>query len=538
MNLGDLLTPWFVLALVILPLVWIERWIHSHLYGVGWLLTNNDKSATALYYVLLSPGVFVHEFVQYIVAGALNVKIKRVIAWPEAQKDGTLRLDFVRIQKANRAQIAVLGAVPLIAGLALVWLISSQLLNLDQVVEAIPSGDLNRIGSALQEAASAPDFLLWVYFIFAISNAMFPTTTERQAWPLIFGLFAVVIVFLIIIGVGDVLAETFTGPVAHGVERITIAFGTVLVAEIPGILLIGFLEEVLEKTTGRKFQYGRARPGRSARSTREPGSSLPLPPGAAFPSIYNLNLPIPTPAEVKAAPPRARRPAAISERAPGLAERPAFGSADTDSAISPEREARPAERAGTPLGSVPRPSASPTSPPAGAFARRNAPADEDDENVPAARPETPFARRGPLADKETSAEREERPGFRRPESAPGQPESPLLRRSTSADDEPPADRYARAQPASPFRSSPLRDDDDEAEPSFGGPRRPSSFGERSSGDRALGDRPFASRPSPFADDDEDEGADDEDVTYEDFDDADSASDEDEYGDLGGDVDDE
>ncbi len=535
MNFGDLLTPWFVLAVVILPLVWIEKWIHSHLYGVGWLLTHNEKSATALYYVLLSPGVFVHEFVQYIVAGALNVKIKRVIAWPEAQKDGTLRLDFVRIQKANRAQNAVLGAVPLIAGLALVWLISSQLLNLDQVVEAIPSGDLNRIGSALREAASAPDFLLWMYFIFTISNAMLPTPTERQAWPLIFGLFAVVVVFLIAIGVGDVLMETFTGPVAHGVERLTIAFGSVLVAEIPGILTIGLLEEVLEKTTGRKFQYGRSQPGRSRRGTREPGSSVPLPPGAPFPSIYNLNLPVPTPAEVKAAPPRAKRPASLSERSPDLAQRPAFGAADAASATHPEREPRPADRESAPLGPAPRTTAPQASPPAGSFPRRSTPADEEERPSPAARPDTSFARRGPLAEQEAPAEDGERPALRRPDSPSGQPESPFLRRSTPAADEPPADRFARPQPAQPFRSSPLGEDD-EADSSPGALRRPSPYGDRPMGDRPPGDRSLASRPSPFADDDEDE--DDEDVTYEDFDDAGTASDDDEYGDLGGDVDNE
>jgi len=97
MHLNDLLTPWLLLAAAIIPLVYVERWIHSHLYGVGWLLTNDKKSATALYYVILFPGVFVHEFTQWLVAGALNVKTRRVTSWPEGQDNGTLRLDFVQI---------------------------------------------------------------------------------------------------------------------------------------------------------------------------------------------------------------------------------------------------------------------------------------------------------------------------------------------------------------------------------------------------------------------------------------------------------
>ena len=81
-NVSDLLTPWFGLAAVLIPLVYIEKWIQSHLYGVGWLLTNDDKSATILYYILLAPGVFVHEVTQWLVAGALNIDTKSVRVWP------------------------------------------------------------------------------------------------------------------------------------------------------------------------------------------------------------------------------------------------------------------------------------------------------------------------------------------------------------------------------------------------------------------------------------------------------------------------
>nr|MBP8973044.1 hypothetical protein [Anaerolineae bacterium] len=170
MTLGNLLAPWLLLAGVLIALIYVEKWIHSHLYGVGWVLTNNKKSATALYYVLLSPGVFVHEFTQYLVAGALNVRIKRVIAWPEAQDDGTLRLNFVTVQKALAFQKAIIGAAPLVTGLALVWVISNYILNLEEVLDALGQADLALLGAALRELGSTPDFYLWLYLMFAISN--------------------------------------------------------------------------------------------------------------------------------------------------------------------------------------------------------------------------------------------------------------------------------------------------------------------------------------------------------------------------------
>jgi hypothetical protein len=586
MNLSDLLTPWLMLAAVIIPLVYVEKWIHSHLYGVGWLLTNDKKSATALYYVLLFPGVLVHEFTQYLVAGALNVKIKRVIAWPKAQNDGTLRLDFVQIQEANRFQTAVIGAAPLITGLALVWVISSQVLNLDNVIEALGTTNLSAIGEAMQDAARAPDFLLWLYVIFTISNAMLPTPADRQGWPLLIGLFGVVVGFLVLIGVGDVLMETFTGPVAHGVERITIAFATVLIAEVPGILTIGFVEEILEKTTKRKFQYDSPQTARR-RSSRQPGSNLPLPSGAPLPSIYNLNLPIPSPSDVKAPPKRTRRePAADrpSLEPPGTEPVPRPRPAFEPAAPGAERAPRPIQE--SPPGSA-RPDTSfprrrppegeehpparderqPLRPPGSArpdtsFPRRRPPEGEEhpparDERQPlrppgSAQPDTSFPRRRPPEGGEQPPARDERQPLRPPGSA--RPDTSFPRRPSAAEDQPPpTDRFARPQPARPmsrpsgmppaddttteedewlsgFRSRrrsdrPVAASDSTADrftrpqPGSPTPLRREEDAAQTPGARWRPASPFDRRPSPFEDDE-----DDEDISYENFDDEDGVLD--------------
>jgi hypothetical protein len=556
MNLGDLLTPWVMLAGVIIPLVYVEKWIHAHLYGVGWLMTNDKRSATALYYVLLFPGVLVHEFTQYLVAGALNVKIKRVIAWPQAQADGTLRLDFVQIKNANRIQAAIIGAAPLFTGLALVWLISSQLLSLDNVVNAVGTGNLDTIGATLRDAASAPDFLLWIYVIFTISNAMLPTPADRQGWPLLVGVFAVVIGFLVLIGVGDVLMETFTGPVAHGVNRLTTAFATVLIAEVPGILAIGFVEEVLEKSTKRKFEYGEPSTARSRRTERQPGSNLPLPTGTPLPSIYRLDLPILSPSEVKALPSRSRVAAATSRSAPAVEGAPSAASDERPSLRrdQPLPGAQPGSqftrRSGPPGEDQPatsdehpslrRDQPSPGAQPGGPIARRSGPPGEDqpatsdehpslrrDRPSPGAQPGSQFTRRSGPPGEDQLATSNERPSFRRDQPSPGaQPGGPFARRSS-----PPSEDQPPVRPT--FRPSAPADDtsaeDDQWLSGFKSQQRPSApLGGESPGDRPSGMRrpgsPFASRPSPFGagrvdDEDEDEDVeDDEEVVYEDFDD--------------------
>ncbi len=344
MQVSDLLAPWVVLALVLFLLVKAEKWIHSHLYGVGWLLTNEKRSATVLYYLILAPGVFVHEVTQWLAAGALGVRTKRVMAWPEAQDNGTLRLDFVQILPTGRIRSAIIGAIPMVTGIAIIWLISNQVLDMEAFRAALSKGNVKQIGPALHNMGRATDFYLWLYLMFAVGNAMLPTPADRKGWPLILATFGGIIAFLVVIGTGEVLLETYQNTVLSGVRLVTTAFATVLGLEVSAILLIGFIEEILERTTKRKFEYQPAGADAAPGSEREPGSSMPLPPGTLLPSIYNLALPIPSPSKYAALSAKTRKPS------PALA-----GGAVAGAAGLGERPASPGfQRPASPLGSRPR----------------------------------------------------------------------------------------------------------------------------------------------------------------------------------------
>jgi len=478
MNVGELLGPWLALAAVLVPLVFAERWIHSHLFGVAWLATNSTRSATALYYLLLFPGVFVHELTQYLVAGALNVPIQRVIAWPEAQQDGTLRLDFVRVQNPRRLSAAIIGAAPLLVGLGIVWLISSRVLDLDAVVQALTTGDWRQIGPALRAMVAKRDFFLWLYLAFAVSNAMLPTAADRRGWPLLLGLFAIILLGLALLGVGDVLLEVFTTSVALHVERLAAALGTVVFVEGLGILFIGVVERVLERATGRRFTYRREeQSARRQPAARQPGSSAPLPPGAPLPSIYNLDLPVPLPSD-------ARRSAAPVGARPGLPTA-SLPLSDADEAADETPDAAAPERG---FGPAPRSTA----------------------EFP---PQTPGARteRGPLPTGNEAAR--PRPGLGAPGSAPQPP------------------RTGERPPRGPFAPPPVPfEDDAAAERTSVGERtgffqrdapveRPSAAGlaprralpEDQPPAARLGRSLGTGRPAPLADEDAGDDADEEDA---------------------------
>ncbi len=288
MNANDL-TPWLGLIAVLAPLLYAEKWVHRHLYGIGWLVSKDPNTATVLYYFLLAPGVFLHEFTQWLVAGALRIPTKTIRIRPQPQEDGTLRLDFVQLDRAGPFGAAILGAAPMLAGIGVVWGISNYILNLDELLAALHASDMTAIRHALQRLGSTPDFYLWLYVLFAISNAMWPTPADRQGWPLLLGVLAAVVAYLVVIGTGEVLLEKYREVVLPAVEHLTTVVGMVWLVELPAMAVLGVSERVLERLTNRHFAYHKPP------QAREPGSGEPLPPGVPKPSIYHMELPVPDP---------------------------------------------------------------------------------------------------------------------------------------------------------------------------------------------------------------------------------------------------
>ncbi len=301
MHFLDLLTPWITFAATLLPLLYLERWIHQHLYGVGWLLTQDKERATILYYLILSPGVFLHEFSQWLTAGALGVQIRKIKVWPKPQTNGTLRLDFVQLKKADRFQSTVIGLVPFLTGIAMVWVISQNIFDVQSLSAALASGDLQTIMAELRRLFTTPDFWLWLYLLFAIGNAMMPTSNDRQNWPLLGGIFGAIAAFLLILGLGEeVLIPAMQGPIARALGVLVTAFGTILILDCFIVTGLGLLERGLERVTGTRAKYRSTR--RTSTPTPEPGGEYPMPEDKAPKPLAERRLPIPP------APGSARKP--------------------------------------------------------------------------------------------------------------------------------------------------------------------------------------------------------------------------------------
>ena len=298
--------PWLLAVGLLYPMRRLERWLHQHIFKVGWLLTKNLQTTTILYYTIFLPGVFLHELVYWLVAGIVNVRAERAIRWPEAQAIAELKLKFIQLSKnAGVVRTAVISLSPLIGGIFVIWLIANNILHIPEVLAAAQaSGDgLRAIFSRL---AAIPDVWLWIYVSFTISNTMMPDwSAVKGLRPLAIGI-VVVIAIAVLLGVADdLIAALSTGGAAQGINTLVLIFGFVIAVDLIFTGVLGLIESIIERITGDSATYQngklvamrreeilqqraqqRARQQQKQTATQRKGPSGP-------PSIYKLPLPIP-----------------------------------------------------------------------------------------------------------------------------------------------------------------------------------------------------------------------------------------------------
>lgn len=241
------------LAVTFPVLLLMEGWIHRQLQRVIFLITGSQQASVYIYALVLLPGVFLHELSHYVTAKLLLVRTGRFSLVPAVQADGSLRLGFVEFYRGRvpmPIRESVIGGAPFIFGTAAVWGIGRFILQIPAQPDS-PEAML----ALLRGAAQTPDFYLWLYLLFAISNSMLPSPSDRQAWPfllLTLGLTGAGVYFL---GMGDDLLLELRQPLTRLFGYLGIAFTlTILVNGVIGILLV-CVEGIIGRLFNRRVYY-------------------------------------------------------------------------------------------------------------------------------------------------------------------------------------------------------------------------------------------------------------------------------------------
>jgi hypothetical protein len=241
---------WLVGALVVLWL--IQRQVHSHIEGLVLVLTASSEAAALAHFLLLLPGVVVHELSHWLAARLLGVRVSPISIGPERKRGREVRFGSVQIARADPLRESLIGLAPLVTGTALVLVIARWGFGLLPTLSGAVASWPARLWACLR----VPDAWLWVYLVFAVSNAMLPSASDRRPWrTLAVYLALVLLVAYLLLG----LPRGSEAWLAWGVRFLSYlayAFSLTALLDVGVLVPLLLIEWLAGQLTGRRVQYG------------------------------------------------------------------------------------------------------------------------------------------------------------------------------------------------------------------------------------------------------------------------------------------
>jgi len=237
------------LAVLLAPLLFVQRRVHGEIQAVFLLLTRRAEIALVLFSLLFLPGVLLHEMSHFLMAAILRVDIGRFSLAPRYLPDGRLQLGFVETAQADVVRDALVGLAPLLSGSAFVIFGGLQL-GLMSVWENLAPLNAAGLWDALASLPGQPDFWLWFYLTFTVSSTMLPSAADRRAWLPILLSAAGLLLLAALAGAGGWLMANLAPPFNRGLHTLDAALGITLALHVALWGPVWGARKLLSRVTG------------------------------------------------------------------------------------------------------------------------------------------------------------------------------------------------------------------------------------------------------------------------------------------------
>jgi hypothetical protein len=162
-------------------LVVVSRWITRQVQLLGLHLTGDERAAQMTYYLIMLPGILLHELSHLLMARLVGLKVGEFSLGPRVRDQYSIELGSVTVSRADVFRESLVGLAPFLSGTAVLALVGYRVFELEVLSQA---GDASGLLRVLPGIWQVPDSWLWAYVIFVVSNAMMPSAADRQPWLL------------------------------------------------------------------------------------------------------------------------------------------------------------------------------------------------------------------------------------------------------------------------------------------------------------------------------------------------------------------
>jgi len=232
------------LALTLALLLVLSRWITSQVQIVGLRLTGNERFALTVYFLLMLPGIALHELSHAAMAKLLGLKVGKVTLGLRP-RGKSVELGSVTVSSGGALRDSLVGLAPLLSGSVVLLVLGSQVFGVAALGDAWAHGGWSGVLQHADDLSSVPDFWLWAYVVFVVSNAMTPSPADRRPW-LIAGLYLALALGLAYLLVGlPVLPDALSAKVSGALQLLTLSFLFTLIVDFLAAVVLLLLEVLI-----------------------------------------------------------------------------------------------------------------------------------------------------------------------------------------------------------------------------------------------------------------------------------------------------
>ena len=235
-------TPLIALVTTFLLLLGAKRLITRSLQELSVRWMGDPDVALVLYFVVVLPGVVIHELSHWLAAKILRVRVGKLSIGPVRKgRSRKVSLGSVRVGRVDPLRASLIGIAPLLGGVLVILLIGYLVLDMDQVTNTVVGLGVEGILEELGRLMRVPDFWLWLYLIFSVSNAMLPSESDMATVrPILIFLGIVTAAMLVITGMPS-MPPDIVQAVNAVANYLASAFGLTLIVDAVLMIVIGLL---------------------------------------------------------------------------------------------------------------------------------------------------------------------------------------------------------------------------------------------------------------------------------------------------------
>lgn len=244
------ITGLFWFAVLLVPLIMLQRLLHREIQAVFLILTRNAQLTMGIFQIIFLPGVFIHEASHFLMAKLLRVPTGRFSILPKPLPNGRLQLGYVETAQSDIVRDSLIGAAPLIFGSVIVALITFYQLQVQVLLDVLREGQLNFFWMGVRALTNSQDFYLWFYLAFTVSSMMMPSESDRHAWLELIIAVGVLFSVALIFGAGPWIWATVAPMLSNFLGSVGVIFGLSAVIHIVLVLPTALIHKLLARVTG------------------------------------------------------------------------------------------------------------------------------------------------------------------------------------------------------------------------------------------------------------------------------------------------